>query len=313
MNGSLKADSRDTAEDSSTAASGPSKRLQISPLDVLITVWNFSFFLLGGVISLVIQLLIGTIGAPILAFFPVTKMQLMSASLKLPLAMCVWFNPFWHLKVVRRYVPPPPGERGRIILSNHLSGVDPWICNAAIAPYTAMFVFKSGLLNIPVLGWQLALTGDIPIYFTKDKGGWGTMPGTTRKMFERVDEVVSKGIAVLAYPEGTRSRTGRLQPFKNGFFKYCVDSETDIQPMIVHCTPRLWRPFSLLMGPGTCYAAFGDPISCKGRTMEEVRKATREAMAQLLKLSPEYDEQLDAPMSDREDLAPQQRGTSSWM
>lgn len=53
---------------------------------------------------------------------------------------------------------------------NHTSGADPFIAATAFFPWELKYIFKADLLNIPIAGWTLAMSGDIPVHFTKEKG-----------------------------------------------------------------------------------------------------------------------------------------------
>lgn len=80
-----------------------------------------------------------------------------------------FLNPFWRFVLVN---PPPSGYEpsDTLVMVNHTSGADAWIAARAIFPWGLKFVFKADLLKVPIAGWALALSGDIPIHFTKEKG-----------------------------------------------------------------------------------------------------------------------------------------------
>lgn len=169
------------------------------------------------------------------------------------------------------------------------------------------WVYKADIHKLPIIGQTVQLGGDHPLYFTKDKGGWGTKAGAVKNLMDRVHYMgVEMDIATVLYPEGTRSRTGQLQPFKEGFFKFAVDHDWDILPCgecgrflfnyffsVGHNNQSLWPLGSFLLGVGTVYFAIGDPIRpLENETAAELKERVREAMAGMIREMPLYDPQV---------------------
>eukprot|EP01054_Gregarina_sp_Poly1_P004027 Gregarina_sp_Poly_1__4026@NODE_2219_length_2472_cov_268_755094_g1430_i0_p1_GENE_NODE_2219_length_2472_cov_268_755094_g1430_i0NODE_2219_length_2472_cov_268_755094_g1430_i0_p1_ORF_typecomplete_len325_score26_83Acyltransferase/PF01553_21/1_3e17_NODE_2219_length_2472_cov_268_755094_g1430_i014382412 len=209
-----------------------------------------------------------------------------------------YLNPFWRIRVMRL---PPVGyvPHGKVlVMCNHSSGADAFVFNRAIFPWEFKWVYKADLHKLPVAGLVLQLAGDLPLYFTRDKGGWGTLPGTVKNLMERVKRMGTEhGIGTVVFPEGTRSATGRLQPFKDGFFRFAAENKWDILPLVAHNSPSLWPLGGKLVGVGTTYVMFGNPITPKANEQpDELRNRVRNIMVDLMALSPLYDQNLDAPL-----------------
>lgn len=185
-----------------------------------------------------------------------------------------------------------------ILMSNHLSAADPWFLSASIFPWEFKFVFKHGIQYIPIAGWTIKLAGDVPIHFTRDKGGWGTKPGAVKQMMNRCADLLSLGIGTAVFPEGTRSRSGRLQPFKDGFFRFCVERGAPILPCVLHNQQSVWPLRTQLLDAGQVYCAFGDPIYPQGKEVVELKRETRHAMIELLKLCPSFDMKATPPFPE---------------
>jgi 1-acyl-sn-glycerol-3-phosphate acyltransferase len=87
------------------------------------------------------------------------------------------------------------------------------------------------------------------------------------------------------FPEGTRSATGELQPFKKGAFVLAVEGGADVVPTAVVGSRAIMRKHSLLIHPGTITVRFGDPIPVAGMSgegREQLMRDSREAVARLL-------------------------------
>jgi 1-acyl-sn-glycerol-3-phosphate acyltransferase len=87
------------------------------------------------------------------------------------------------------------------------------------------------------------------------------------------------------FPEGTRSATGELQPFKKGAFVLAMEAGADIVTTAVVGSRAIMRKHSLLIHPGTITVRFGDPIAVAGMSVgerDQLIHDSREAVARLL-------------------------------
>ncbi|EUD69482.1 1-acyl-sn-glycerol-3-phosphate acyltransferase [Plasmodium inui San Antonio 1] len=212
--------------------------------------------------------------------------------------ICMYFilsplNPFWKLKIIRK---PKKGYKTSktLLFVNHLSSLDPWIVNACTLQWNLKYVFKASLFRIPIGGQALYLSGDIPIYFTKGKGGWEIKPGGVAEIMKMCKEYQDMNIGTVVFPEGTRSLTGQLQFFKAGFFKFAIENNCEILPCALHASGNLWNVKSKLFGIGTVYLSFGEPFHpAPGMTVDELKEKTRNAIFELIKEFPDYDPETD--------------------
>jgi len=120
--------------------------------------------------------------------------------------MIVRFNPLWSVKV--QGLENIPGDKTRIFVSNHTSMADILICYELEKQFK--WIAKKSLFKIPFLGGTMRLTKHISLR----RNDLGSIREINRKMKDFLDQ----GMSLFMFPEGTRSRTGNIQPFKKRCF-----------------------------------------------------------------------------------------------
>jgi len=133
----------------------------------------------------------------------------------------------WGLEVCGEENVPLKG--GVILASNHLSLADPPIVGAA-APRTLYYMAKRELFDIPLLRSLIEALNAFPV-----RRGYG------REALKRALEVLRGGGAVLLFPEGTRSRDGRLGPPKPGVGMLAVKGRVPVVPVALSGTKHTGR------------------------------------------------------------------------
>lgn len=119
-------------------------------------------------------------------------------------------------------------EKGKsyIVLSNHQAMLDiPLLYNL---PFNFKWVSKEEVFKIPIFGWVLAMHDDIAI---KRGGAAGA-----KKMMNKCDRYLKLGVSVVMFPEGTRTKTGRVQPFMQGAFLLAKKSKVELLPVVINGT-----------------------------------------------------------------------------
>lgn len=161
----------------------------------------------------------------------------------------------------------------QILASNHKGAFDILALQAFI-PIQFRWVAKKSLFKIPIIGWSMSLAG----YISIDR----ERAGSAYKSIERAAEKVKKGVSVLIFPEGTRSSTGSLLPFKRGGFLLAIKSGVPIIPVSIRGTENLMKKESILIRPGVVKVVIGKPIPVSDTDekllMEMVRKAIEEGL-----------------------------------
>lgn len=169
-----------------------------------------------------------------------------------------------------------PRDRPVMYVSNHSSMFDIWALSATL-PGSIRFVAKQELFKIPLLGGAMRAAGHISI----DRAA-------RKKAFEAYDEaarMIRNGISSpVVFPEGTRSRTGELLPFKNAPFGLAIAAQVPIVPVYVHHTFEILPKGAWRLRPRPIRLVVGEPIETKGfqpADRERLRDQVRAAMVAL--------------------------------
>lgn len=166
------------------------------------------------------------------------------------------------------------GRKPMILVGNHTSQFDPPLIISTL-PCQPVFIAKRELARVPFLGWVIWLADFIFI----DR----TNPQAARQSLDVAAARIRSGQSVMTFPEGTRSRDGRLLPFKKGTFHLALAAGVPIVPLAIHggraILPRgTWRvrggDYHMRVGGPLDPAAFPDA--------EALRLAVEAALAALL-------------------------------
>jgi 1-acyl-sn-glycerol-3-phosphate acyltransferase len=150
---------------------------------------------------------------------------------------------------VARMPAVPPGPV--IFASNHESALDIWVLFAAL-PRGFRFIAKQELFRIPIFGWYLRLGGHIPVDRTNRASAVASL--------RRAGATVRGGTSLVVFPEGTRSRDGRVQPFKKGPFVVATEAGVPVIPVAISGSGAITPSKVVAVYPGTIRIAAGDPV-----------------------------------------------------
>jgi 1-acyl-sn-glycerol-3-phosphate acyltransferase len=186
-------------------------------------------------------------------------------------------NPLWRFRYSG--IMPSNPRRPFVVVSNHESFAD--ILLISHLPWEMKWLSKAELFRIPVMGWMMWLAGDIPV-----KRGFG--PSAVEAM-ERCREILRRRVSVMIFPEGTRSRTSELLPFKDGAFRLAIEAGVPLLPLTVYGTGTALPKHGWRFGRSAAEVRVLEPVETAGLTLDDmpalkaqVRDAivrTREALA----------------------------------
>lgn len=118
-------------------------------------------------------------------------------------------------------------EIGRqyVFMVNHQSNVDIPVLIQSLLQFQLRWIAKKELLRVPLFGWAMWATKHIIV----DRSD----PHAALKSLQLAKKRLAAGISIVVFPEGTRSRDGRLLPFKKGGFLLAATTHTQIVPVTI--------------------------------------------------------------------------------
>ena len=151
-------------------------------------------------------------------------------------------------------------EKTYVFLSNHQGNCDgPVLCH--VIPRDWIALIKKEMMHLPILSLVLRQIQFVPI----DR----TNPKKSQEGIEVAVELLKEGKSFIAFPEGTRSRNGRLGSFKKGVFIMAIKAQVPIIPITILGSDQIQPPGSYGFRPGTIQVIFHDPISTQGMDLED--------------------------------------------
>jgi 1-acyl-sn-glycerol-3-phosphate acyltransferase len=176
-----------------------------------------------------------------------------------------------------------PHDRAAVYCANHQSNVDPPVLFDAIHPMMHI-LYKAEIEKIPLLARAFNYGGFIPVDRRNKEAAMRSIEAGARS--------IRAGNSFLIFPEGTRSRTAEMLPFKKGGFIMAIKAQAPIVPVAVQGGRDSMRRGSWLVRPVTVSIRIGEPIETTGYRLDQrnaVIEKTRARMTALLAEGPVVD------------------------
>jgi 1-acyl-sn-glycerol-3-phosphate acyltransferase len=181
------------------------------------------------------------------------------------------WTPLWRF----HWSGKPPSDidtKGYVVVCNHQSTSDPFLLSHL--PFDMRWIAKEELFRQPVTGWLLRLSGDIPLR-RGEKDSVVEMMAECRK-------TIAAGMSVMIFPEGTRSKTTEMLPFKDGAFQLALDTRTSVVPLVLEGTHAMRPKGSVWFGDADAQVKVLEAIDSAGHTVDSLKNAVRTAMEQVI-------------------------------
>lgn len=170
-------------------------------------------------------------------------------------------------------------QRSAVYAVNHTSNVEPPVVFDLLRDlYPRLrILYKAELRKLPILVRAFDIAGFIPVERANR--------GQSLPAIDRAAEALRTGDSFLIFPEGTRSRSGELLPFKKGGFVMALKAQAPIVPVAIRGARDAMRKGSMLIRPVRITVTFGAPIETAGLSIEDrdlLAARVREAIATML-------------------------------
>lgn len=172
------------------------------------------------------------------------------------------------------------GKKGKLksamYVGNHASWMDiPYVCRV-FGFLNYKMIAKAELMKVPILGRALNVAGHVMLDRTNRRSQMAA--------FKSGVQLLKDGVNLVTFPEGTRSKTGRMGSFKKGAFKMAQAVDASVVPLSIHyadkvqpldyafpAKPSLWRPRAVIK--------VGKPITTEGKTDDDLLEEVWQAVA----------------------------------
>lgn len=170
-----------------------------------------------------------------------------------------------------------PVGRPCIFMSNHVSNLDPPVLMPSL-PGRSSILLKKSLMGIPILGTAMRMAKFVPVER-------GNNVEAAKASIAAAASALRSGLNIIVFPEGTRSRDGRLKAFKKGPFFLAEDTKAPIVPIAISGTQNMMRKGSFSIAPGVARVEFLKAIEPgEYASRDEVMAAVRGAIDAALPL-----------------------------
>jgi len=167
-----------------------------------------------------------------------------------------------------------PEGQACVVMANHRSYFDIPAVVMGLKELSVLFVAKRELTRIPFFGWALGVSHHIKV----DRSDREQAIAALRESVEKIGD----GVGLAVFPEGTRSLTHHLLPFKKGGFYVAVDTGFGILPISIQNSGYLYGKGDKLPRPGTITVVVHPLVATGGRTREDIPALIREVRATML-------------------------------
>ncbi len=153
-----------------------------------------------------------------------------------------------------------PKNRAVVFCSNHESNVDPPVLFQALHKRLHV-LFKAELTKLPILGAVMVAGGFVPVERDRREASMASI--------DRAAESIRSGNSFLIFPEGTRSQTSQLLPFKKGGFIMAIKAQAPIVPVAVSGGRAAMQKGSWFVRPVMVDVRIGEPVETSGFALDD--------------------------------------------
>jgi len=172
--------------------------------------------------------------------------------------LIVTSTPRWKFEV--RGTPPANPRLPYVVLANHESFADMLLlCHL---PWEMKWLSKASIMRVPLFGWMMWSVRDIPVHR-------GLSSSAKAAMVESRDRL-SKRASVMMFPEGTRSKTSEMLPFKDGAFRLAIEAGVPLLPLALFGTRNAIAKHDWRINPSHAVVEILEAEPTEGLTLKDI-------------------------------------------
>jgi 1-acyl-sn-glycerol-3-phosphate acyltransferase len=154
------------------------------------------------------------------------------------------------------------------------------------------YLGKKEVFKYPVFGYGIRLIGVVPVDRSNSPAAVESAKVAT--------ENLRRGKSYVVYPEGTRSRDGRMLPFKKGAFMMAIDAGVPVVPVTVSGATRIMPKAQVKVFPSTVRITVHEPISTAGYAKENVAELMARTRTKIFSALDDAETELNVARADVE-------------
>lgn len=166
-------------------------------------------------------------------------------------------NPIWRFRARGSL---RDARRPYVVVANHESYADIFLISCF--PWEMKWMSKDTMFKIPLMGWMMQMAGDIKLIRGKRESAIDAI--------NQCRDRLAKKVSIMIFPEGTRSRTWEMLPFKDGAFRLAIEAGAPILPIAVAGTRNAMAKGTFRFLPARAIAQVLEPIDTSGYTLKDI-------------------------------------------
>jgi 1-acyl-sn-glycerol-3-phosphate acyltransferase len=174
-----------------------------------------------------------------------------------------------------KYAPGFDRTRTSIFVSNHVNLFDPFVIYSAIPQFVRGFELESHF-KVPIYGWMMGRFGNVAVPDVRSREGLVTMQ-------RRAKAALDSGISLIAFPEGSRTRTGHVGEFQKGVLSIAQKFGAPIVPVSVVGSYQFFQTGNWMLFPEKITVILHDTIETSqiGKAdLEKLRQRVQEIVSE---------------------------------
>jgi len=158
-------------------------------------------------------------------------------------------------------------RRPYVVVANHESYADVFLISCF--PWEMKWLSKDTIFKIPLMGWMMQMAGDIKLVRGKRESAVDAI--------NQCRDRLKKRVSIFIFPEGSRSKTWEMLPFKDGAFRLAIEAGAPILPIAVAGTRGAMANGSFQFLPARAVAQLLEPIETVGMTLADLQSLKKMA------------------------------------